>query len=179
MDDFVKHLVWNKDVSDGEFSRINKHAYAQFWSLCPCMKPPVKRGSHKGNGTHKGIFAGTLTMSTKDELTQDDIVTAIRKLMKQKSCPIKRYVWYLEQTTAGTPHIHFMYETMSGGRIERKHFKRIWPIWDEDRACGAGFRGGYHKPVHSESDYLEYVQKDNSPVSENYWDIVDGTNENL
>lgn len=134
---------------------------------CPWYKP--KRGSHVGNGAPKGVFAGTLTMSPDDDLTKDDMIGAIHKVMHQKSCPVKRFVWYLEYTEAGLPHIHFMYETESGGRIEAKHFKRAWKIWNENSRCGSGHRGGYHRPVHSEDEYLKYVQKDNSPDHEDCW----------
>lgn len=130
-----------------------------------------KVSTHKGNGRHKGLWAGTLTMSPADNKSKDDMITAIKKLMRQKSCPVKRYVWYLEHTEKGTPHVHFMYETESGGRIERKHFKRLWSLWDEDTKCGAGFRGGYHRECHSETEYLAYVKKDDSPDHEDFWEI--------
>lgn len=134
---------------------------------CPGYKP--KRGSHVGNGAPKGVFAGTLTMAPDDGLTKDDMLVAIHKVMQQQSCPVKRYVWYLEYTDAGLPHIHFMYETETGGRIEAKHFKRAWKIWNEKQRCGAGHRGGYHRPVHDEDEYKKYVQKDNSPDHEDTW----------
>lgn len=149
------------------FDRLLRRKYLS--PGCPGYIKPV--GSHKGNGTHQGIWAGTLTMSPSDELTQEDMINAIKKIMRQKSCPVSRYVWYLEYTDAGTPHVHFMYETVSGGRIERKHFKRLWKLWDEDIRCGSGHRGGYHRPVHSEDDYLNYVKKGESVIHENFWEI--------
>jgi len=119
--------------------------------------------SHKGNGTYKGAFAFTLTKSPSDDLTVDEMITAARKLMAQKSCPVKKYAWVLEYKDYDQkthPHIHGMYETETGGRIERKHFKRAWPIWDETVRQGAGFRGGYHRPVNSDDDYSHYMAKD-------------------
>ena len=86
--------------------------------------------------------------------------------MRQKSCPVIKYAWYYEDKgrdengDAIHPHIHGMYETATGGRIERKHFKRAWSIWDENTPIGAGFRGGYHRPVKSDEKYNDYIKKD-------------------
>lgn len=118
--------------------------------------------SHKGNGAPQGAFAFTLTMSPKDGYTQDEMITAVRKIMGQQSCPVKRYAWYLEYGNMEEkthPHIHGMYETEGGGRIERKHFKRAWPLWDESQRLGAGFRGGYHRPVRDGEAYNDYIAK--------------------
>lgn len=112
---------------------------------------------------YKGPFAFTLTMSPKDGLTEEDLVSAVRKVMSQQSCPVSKYAWYLEygnKETKEHPHIHGMYETFSGGRIEKKYWKRAWKIWDERTALGAGFRGGYHRPVRSEERYSDYIKKD-------------------
>jgi len=120
--------------------------------------------SHTGNGTYQGPFAFTLTMSPDDDLSVDDMIKAVRKLMSQKSCPVKYYAWYLEygdMESQTHPHIHGMYETESQGRIEAKHFKRAWKIWDETVRHGAGFRGGYHRPVRSEENYSNYIKKHN------------------
>lgn len=122
-----------------------------------------------GNGKPKGQFAGTLTKSTTDEVTLEDMETAIRKIMSQKTCPVKRYAWYVEFTKSDVPHIHFIYETESGGRIHQKVFKRYWKSWDESVRQGAGFRGGYHKTVDSEVAYTEYIAKDANIKSENKW----------
>lgn len=118
--------------------------------------------SHNGNGAPQGQFAFTITASPSDNLTKEDMVKAVRKLMAQKSCPVKYYAWYveygdLEELTH--PHIHGLYETESGGRIEAKHFKRAWKIWDEKVRLGAGFRGGFHRPVRDNEAYLNYIKK--------------------
>lgn len=119
-----------------------------------------------GNGAPSGAFAFTLTKSPSDPHTLGDMLAAVRKLMAQKSCPVTRYVWYVEDKGKDAngeplhPHIHGMYETQSLGRIEAKHFKRAWPLWDEKVRLGAGFKGGYHRPVKSEESYLDYVKKD-------------------
>jgi len=119
-----------------------------------------------GNGAPSGAFAFTLTMSPKDALSVGDMLTAVRKVMRQKSCPLKRYAWYYEEKGRDEngdplhPHIHGIYETESGGRIEAKHWKRAWSIWDEKKPMGKGFRGGYHRPVRSDEKYEDYMSKD-------------------
>lgn len=120
--------------------------------------PP--RTTHSGNGKHIGWFAGTLTMSTKDEYTEEDMIVAVKKVFSQQTNPVDKYVWYLEYTEAKQPHIHFLYITKSGGRITQKIFKRYWKIWDEKVSLGKGFRGGYHRSVESLIAYKEYVEKD-------------------
>lgn len=129
----------------------------------------LKPKHHIGNGKPSGIFAGTLTMSPNDPYNQADMIQAIRKIMRQKSQPIKRYCWYLEYTKADVPHIHFIYETNTGGRITAQTFKRHWKIWDEHEPVGQGHRGGYHKHCHDENSYMDYIMKDNSTHSENRW----------
>lgn len=123
--------------------------------------------THTGNNAPKGAFAFTITKSDKDALTTADMIKAMNKIFKQnKSVSVIKYAWYLEyKGNDGNglpthPHIHGMYETATGGRIEAKHFKRAWPIWDEKTKLGAGFRGGYHRPVKSEESYKEYIAKD-------------------
>lgn len=120
--------------------------------------------SHSGNGKHNGCFAFTLTSSPTDGLSVDDLLIAVEKLMNQKSSPVKRYAWYLEYKENNThPHIHGIYETESGGRIEAKIFKRCWKVWDEKYALGQGHRGGYHRPVNNLGDYGTYIAKDSGP----------------
>jgi len=115
----------------------------------------------QGNGRHCGEHAFTLTMSPTDIQTEDDMIRAADKLMKQTSCPVKKYAWYLEhKENERHPHIHGIYETETGGRIEAKHFKRAWPIWNEKQKLGMGFRGGYHRPVLESKEYLTYISKD-------------------
>jgi len=94
------------------------------------------------------------------------MLTAVRKIMSQKSCPVVKYAWYYEEKGRDEngdpihPHIHGMYETASGGRIESKHFKRAWPIWDPSKPLGAGFHGGYHDHVKNDQKYGDYIKKD-------------------
>lgn len=120
---------------------------------------PSKK-SHVGNGTPAGWFAGTLTKTPTDSITEDDMCQAIEKIMKQQTCPVDKYAWYLEYTEKKVPHIHFVYITNTGGRIHAKVFKRYWKQWDEKRRLGKGHQGGYHAPVRSDTAYLEYIAKD-------------------
>lgn len=121
-----------------------------------------KRGRPKSNGA----FAFTLTCSPADGLSHTDMVVAVKKVMAQKSQPVKTFAWYLESKgvdASGTPihpHIHGMYETVSGVKIKDQHWKRAWKLWDPSVKLGAGFRGGYHRPVKSEEAYSEYIAKD-------------------
>jgi len=139
------------------------------WHDRNCPKPT----SHKGNGRYQGAFAFTLTASPSDGYSVSSYITAAQKIMAQKSQPVIKYAWYLE--TKGFdehgvplhPHIHGMYETADGRKIEDKHFRRAWPIWMEKdpetkkvKLLGAGFRGGYHRPIKSEEKYADYIKKD-------------------
>lgn len=139
--------------------------YRRHTNSAACKKYAKSR-THKGNGVYQGAFAFTLTKSPKDPYSVGDMLIAVRKIMRQKSCPVKRFAWYYEDKGKDElgdpihPHIHAMYETHTGGRIERKHFHRAWPLWDETKPMGAGFQGGYHRPVKSEECYTDYIQKD-------------------
>lgn len=126
-----------------------------------CEKIVANGGAPHGNGKYKGPWAFSLTMSPKDGLSEEEMVSAARKIMSQTSCPVKKYSWYLEYKEDGRhPHIHGMYETDAGGRIECKYWKRAWPIWNEAQKLGSGFRGGYHRPVRNGEQYSEYIAKD-------------------
>lgn len=133
------------------------------WASCKKRRPGVKK---EGNGKYLGKWAFTLTCSPSDGLTKDDLLKAVNKIMNQRSQQVKSYAWYFEHKGIDDdgnyqhPHIHGMYELDSGGRIEAKHWKRAWPIWDEKKRLGQGFRGGYHRPVRSDEDYSDYIAKD-------------------
>lgn len=123
-------------------------------------------GLKTGNGKPKGAWAFTLTCSPSDNLTADDLVKSVTKVMNQKSQPTVKYAWYLEDKGVDEdgnpihPHIHGMYELRNGGRIEKKHWVRAHKIWDEQKRMGQGFRGGYHRPVRSDEHYDKYIAKD-------------------
>lgn len=119
-----------------------------------------------GNGLYQGAFAFTLTKSPKDPLTVGDMLIAVRKILAQKSQPVKQFAWYYEDKgrdlngDAIHPHVHGMYETTDGKRIETKHFKRAWKIWDPSKPLGQGFQGGYHRPIKFDEAYNQYIKKD-------------------
>ena len=131
---------------------------------------PKYKNNRGANGRPKGVFAGTLTMSDTDEFTQTDMITSIKKVMNYKQSNVKKYAWYLEFTEKGLPHIHFIYETETGGRIKAQLFSRAWPIWNENKPVGVGHRGGYHKNVADVDAYRAYIKKDGSDFSENKWE---------
>lgn len=111
-------------------------------------------------------YAFTLTAAPADGLTPEEMINAVNKIMEQKSFPVKEYAWYLEHKGLDAsgqmihPHIHGMYETESGRRIETKYFQRYWPIWNPKLKLGQGFRGGYHRPVNFRESYANYIAKD-------------------
>lgn len=124
--------------------------------------PPRPSSSHEGNGKYLGAWAFTLTKSPDDDLTEEDMIKAVHKVMNQKSIPTKKFAWYLEygdEDAKTHPHIHGMYETENGGMIETKHWKRAWPIWNPKQKLGKGFRGGYHRPVEVDECYDDYIRK--------------------
>jgi len=140
-------------------------ALSEHLDTCKIFNPP--KTSHKGNGTYSGPWAFTITCSPKDNFRFGDMIKAVEKVMKQKSRPAIKYVWYLENKGVDDmgemihPHIHGMYETATGGRIEAKHWIRAWPIWNENEPLGKfGFRGGYHRPVTHEEGYSNYIKED-------------------
>ena len=121
----------------------------------------------QGNGVYQGAFAFTLTKSPKDTKTVADMLSAVRKVMSQKTTPVVKYAWYYEDKGRDDngdplhPHIHGMYETQTGGMIPTRQWQRAWSLWDPDgKAMGQGFRGGYHRPVKFEEAYDEYIKKD-------------------
>jgi len=147
-----------------------RQLFKEMWKHIDVTHHRKNPKSHIGNGAPKGAFAFTLTKSPTDDLSEEDMLAAVRKLMAQKSCPVEKYAWYLEygnEEDKTHPHIHGMYETVKKGRIEVKHFMRAWPIWGEtsdnprERRMGAGFRGGYHRPVKLNEAYSQYIAKSN------------------
>ena len=76
---------------------------------------------------------------------------------KEKAC---EWACVMEHTEAGTPHIHGVYKTPSGRRIEGKYFARYWPLWDEKIKLGHGHKGGYHARARHLESYKAYMQKE-------------------
>lgn len=160
---YIEEGLYRYSSDDSYFGRME---WNKFVKLATTHDPTthsekvIVKYSHEGNGAPNGVFAGTLTKAPDWEETEEDMVVAIEKIMSQKTCPIDKYSWYVEYTDNGLPHIHFIYRTVSGGRIHAKVFKRYWKQWDEKRKLGKGHQGGYHRHVESETAYLEYIEKD-------------------
>lgn len=76
---------------------------------------------------------------------------------KEKAC---EWAFVKELTEAGTPHIHGVYRTPSGRRIEGKYFARYWPLWDEKIKLGHGHKGGYHAKARHTESYKAYMEKE-------------------
>ena len=138
---------------------------------CPVSKwvPPFinpedykPRRTHTGNGSYKGPWAFTLTMSPEWGLTTADMIKAAQQIMAQKSQPLKKFAWYLEYGKPDTfehPHIHGMYETETGVRLEQRVWMRRWKKWNEKIPRGQGFQGGYHREVKADEAYSNYIKK--------------------
>jgi len=158
-------LMFHHQARDLKSESAALDAYVEHRRSPKCRRNR-KSTTHVGNGTPSGVFAFTLTKSPRDPYTVRDMLNAVRKIMHQQSCPVTKYAWYYEEKGRDDngdpihPHIHGIYETATGGRIETKHFKRAWPIWNPDKPLGAGFQGGYHRPVRSEEGYADYIKKD-------------------
>lgn len=146
-------------------SPIASAMLCDYWEQHKREAHPKPR-SHIGNGKPVGPFAFTLTKSPKDPLSISDLLAAARGIMAQKTKPVLKYAWYYEDKGRDSngdplhPHIHGMYETVDGGRIPARQFERNWKIWDETSTMGAGFLGGYHRPVKYEEAYSDYICKD-------------------
>lgn len=156
----MKRLASNEALTVEKIMKLYRDADAHF-VLFHGAEPWLN--THVGNGVYQGQFAFTLTKSPDDELTESDMIKAVRKVMSQNSCPVVKYAWFMEHgddELKTHPHIHGMYETATKGRIENKHWKRAWKIWDEKTKMGRGHRGGYHRPVRSEEGYADYIKKD-------------------
>lgn len=127
-----------------------------------CHSMIFNREKKTRNGKYNGPFAFTLTKSPDWGISEEDMMNAVRKIMYQQSQPVKKFAWFLEykvEETKQHPHIHGMYETENGRRIEKKHWVRAWPKWNEDIKLGAGFVGGYHRPVREDDAYSKYIAK--------------------
>lgn len=155
----LMHIVIEKER---DYRQQLQHAHERLDAHLQSCHGKTSPNSHDGNGRHCGAFAFTLTASPDDGKTEADMVAAVRKVMNQRSCPVKRYAWYLEygnEQQKTHPHIHGLYETEKGGVIEKKHWQRAWNIWDPAVRLGAGFRGGYHRPVRDDESYSMYIRK--------------------
>lgn len=155
---------WDKQMCTVANQPPKFEQYLREWKLHVKQHHDKITKSHIGNGVYQGRFAFSITASPSDNLSATDMIQAVKKLMAQKSAPVKYYAWYLEygdMEQQTHPHIHGMYETESLGRIPVRQFKRVWSIWDEKIRLGAGHRGGYHRPVRDNEGYMDYIKKYN------------------
>jgi len=136
-----------------------------FISRCESHSP--KADSRKANpGTE---YAFTLTMPPEYK-SKKPIEESARLLMENGLTSGKPYEkaskWaiVLEHTEKGTPHIHGVYQTPSGRRIEQKYFKRYWDLWDEKIKMGHGHKGGYHQKARHSESYAAYIEKEGAII---------------
>lgn len=153
---------WNEKCNAGwKFSedpgRNTQHiyetvlAYHQHTKSCVLYKP-------------RKTYAFTLTTNGDDQaLEEEKLCMAAEKLFRQESVPVAKGEAYLEYTEAGRPHIHGWYETVDGGRIFLKIFKRCWPLWGE-KPGRTQFAGGYHE-VMKTNRYIGYANSEGRLVA--------------
>jgi len=109
-------------------------------------------------------YAFTLTMPP--DYTPKKPIEEVARLILSHGLTSKPYekpnkwAYVLEHTDKGTPHIHGVYKTPSGRRIEQKYFKRYWDLWDEKVKLGAGHKGGYHCKARHNQSYQAYMEKE-------------------
>lgn len=131
-----------------------------FKSRCKAHAPKVD--SRKADAST--AYAFTLTMPP-DYVPKKPIEEAARLIMENgiTSKPYQRaikWAFVVEHTEQGTPHVHGMYKTESGRRIEKKYFERYWPLWKEETKLGHGHKGGYHQKARDEQCYEAYMEKE-------------------
>ena len=69
---------------------------------------PIKPKHHQGNGRHNGSFAGTLTMSWDWNENEDTMVEAIKSILYQDTCPVKKFRWNLEYCGQEASHTFYI-----------------------------------------------------------------------
>lgn len=159
------YLQWNNVIADyvSHFCELHQE------SIVPT---PSKRKADVNTE-----YAFTLTMPP-DYQPKKPIEEAAKLILehglvsKTKEKAIE-WAFVKEFTKAGTPHIHGVYRTPSGRRIERKYFERYWPLWDEKHPFpgNQGFPGGYHAVARHSESYKAYMEKEgviqkNPPLSQ-------------
>ena len=127
-----------------------------------CNEHAPKVDSRKADAST--AYAFTLTMPPDYEPKKP--IEEVARLICEHGMTSKPYAkaiqwaYVVEHTEAGTPHVHGMYKTESGRRIEQKYFKRYWPLWDEKIKLGHGHKGGYHQKARHTESYDAYIQKE-------------------
>ena len=132
---------------------------------CTEHEPKMEKPASKCKSVPGTAYAFTLT-SPPDYVNPKPIEEAVALIMEHGRTSKPEYdkpvqwAYVLEHTEAGTPHIHGVYQTACGKRLETRYFSRYWKIWDEKIKLGHGHKGGYHlKARHTES-YDAYIQKE-------------------
>jgi len=150
-------------VKDIHVPMLEGHPNLGLEFVSRCETHSTKADSRKANpGTE---YAFTLTMPP-DYKPKKSIEESARLLMENGLTSGKPYEkpskWaiVLEHTEKGTPHIHGVYQTPSGRRIEQKYFKRYWDLWDEKIKMGHGHKGGYHQKARHSESYAAYLEKE-------------------
>lgn len=110
------------------------------------------RAVHGPKKLTRYAFTFTTPLDTLEE--QKAMCEAAYRLFQQRSTPVLQGQIYLEYTEQKRPHLHGWYETVDGGRIFAKVFRRCWPRWGE-KARQTQFAGGYHEKMKTER-YIGY-----------------------
>jgi len=169
------YRIWNSkepntDFPDCEdcylqFNHVIGQSLNVYCPIHPDPTPPPQKPKHKLAAIEGTEYAFTLTMPP-DYVSKLPIDVAARKILEmgQTSKPQYEYAtewaYVIEHTDKGTPHIHGVYKTPSGKRIEQKYFKRHWDLWDEKINLGHGHKGGYHQKARHSESYANYMSKE-------------------
>jgi len=146
------YLEWNPVL--GEY--LNR--YCEVHTEAVCATPDRRKADPETE------YAFTLTMPTtyKSKKPIEEVARLIltNGLTSKPYSKAIKWAYVLEHTEAGTPHIHGVYKTESGRRIEQKYFKRYWDLWDEKVKLGNGHKGGYHAKARHSQSYAAYMEKE-------------------
>lgn len=146
------YLQWNGPLGD----------YMNYF--CPLHQEAIVPTPDRRKADVNTEYAFTLTMPL-DYKPKKPIEEAAKLILehglvsKTKEKAIE-WAFVKEHTDQGTPHIHGVYKTPSGRRIEKKYFKRYWDLWDEDVRLGQGHKGGYHQKARHNQSYKAYMEKE-------------------
>lgn len=160
-DEFWRYLL-GKVPKDEEFATVESTEhwarFRELWyeMLTNHFKPwyeTHRAAQHEAK--QRRVWAFSLT--TPDITAASDLWDASIRLFEQRSVPISQGESFLEYGSSGLPHVHGWYETEHGGRVFTKVFKRVWPLWGEDRRHHTKFRGGYHELVKNPAAYNLYA----------------------
>lgn len=151
------YLQWNGPLGD----------YMNYF--CPVHEEVIVPSPSKRKVDVNTEYAFTLTMppdySPKKPIEEAARLILEHGLVSKTKEKAVEWAFVKEHTEAGTPHIHGVYRTPSGRRIESKYFNRYWPLWDEKVPLGAGHKGGYHAKARHTQSYKAYMEKEGVVVA--------------